>query len=224
MRKGLQIAPSIMGADFGHLADAVAEIREGGADIIHVDVMDGRYVPDITFGPMVVRHLRRLTELPLDVHMMVVEPERHVRAMAEAGASSITVHAEASVHLQRTLSEIRALGKKAGVALNPGTPASSLQYVLHDVDLVLVMTVNPGYLGQSFLPHVVPKITEVRRMVEAQNLDVCIAVDGGIGPKTAGAVVRAGAELLVAGSAVFNHADKRQAIQEIREAGLQIQA
>ena len=212
------VAPSILGADFGHLADELADIAAGGADLVHVDIMDGRFVPNITFGPVIVRHLRKLTELPLDVHMMVVEPERHLRAIAEAGADMITVHCEATVHLQRTLSDIRALGKKVGVALNPSTPTSALEYILADVDLILVMTVNPGFMGQLFLPHVVPKITEIRQMVKERGFDIRIEVDGGISAETAPVVSRAGAEILVAGAAIFNQHDRHEAIGRLRAA------
>ncbi len=218
MHESPQVAPSILGADFGHLAEEIANLTASGADLLHVDVMDGRFVPNITFGPVIVRQLRKLTELPLDVHMMVEEPERHLRAIAEAGADTITVHCEATVHLQRTLSDIRALGKKAGVALNPSTPASVLEYILADVDLILVMTVNPGFMGQPFLPRVVPKIAEVRRMVKECGFDIRVEVDGGISSKTAPIVSRAGAEIIVAGAAIFDEVDRRGAIARLRAA------
>ena len=218
MQKSLQIAPSILGADFGHLADEVTALCEGGADLIHVDMMDGRFVPNLTFGAVIIRQIRRTTQLPVDVHMMVLEPERHLHVVADAGADIITVHAEATAHLQRTLSEIRNLGKRAGVALNPSTSPSVLEYVLADIDVVLIMTVNPGFSGQSFLPHIVPKISSVRQMVQEGGFDIRIHVDGGINPKTAAGVVRAGAETLVAGTAIIDCSDRRAAIRQLRDA------
>jgi ribulose-phosphate 3-epimerase len=218
MQKPLQIAPSIVEADFGHLADEVVALGEGGADLIHVDVMDGRFVPNLTFGAVVIRQLRRSTQLPVDVHLMVLEPERHLRAVAGAGADIITVHAEATTHLQRTLTEIRDLGKKAGVALNPSTSPSVLEYVLADIDVILVMTVNPGFSGQSCLPHIVPKISSVRQMVQQSGFDIRVQVDGGINPSTAAGAVRAGADILVAGAAIFGSSDRRDAIRQLRNA------
>jgi ribulose-phosphate 3-epimerase len=207
-----------MGADFGHLAADVADLNTSGADLIHVDVMDGQFVPNITFGALIVQHLRGMTELPLDIHMMVREPEHHLKAMADAGADIISVHAEATVHLQRTLHEIRSLGKKAGVALNPSTPPAVLEYVLADIDVILIMTVNPGYLGQSFLPGVVQKISDVRRMVQESGLNIRVQVDGGVNQSTIASVVRAGADNIVAGAAVFGSSDRGAAIRRLREA------
>jgi len=181
-------------------------------------MMDGRFVPNLTFGAVIIRQIRRTTQLPVDVHMMVLEPERHLHVVADAGADIITVHAEATTHLQRTLSEIRNLGKKAGVALNPSTSPSVLEYVLADIDVILVMTVNPGFLGQSCLPYIVPKISSVRQMVQQSGFDIRIQVDGGINPKTAAGVVRAGAETLVAGAAIFDCNDRRDAIRQLRNA------
>ncbi len=212
----VKIAPSILSADLGRLAQEVAEVDKGGADWIHVDVMDGRFVPNITLGPIVVEAARKATKLPLDVHLMIVEPERYVEAFAEAGADVISVHVEASTHLQRTLAVIRGLGKKAGVVLNPHTHESSIEYVLADVDLVLVMSVNPGFGGQSFLPAALPKIRALRERVDALGLDVRIEVDGGVSPDTAAAVVGAGADVLVAGSAVFGAKNRAAAISNIR--------
>ncbi len=213
----LRIAPSILSADFGRLAEEVRAIERAGADWVHVDVMDGRFVPNLTIGPLVVKALRGVTSLPLDVHLMIVEPERYVEAFAEAGSDVITVHLEASVHLHRTLQHIRSLGKKAGVSLNPHTPPDPLRYVLDELDLVLVMSVNPGFGGQDFIPSVVPKIEEIRRMIDESGRDVALQVDGGIKPGTAATVVAAGADTLVAGSAVFGTDDYEGAIQALRE-------
>ena len=215
----IRIAPSILAADFAALGEAVREAEAAGADLIHVDVMDGRFVPNLTIGPPVVAALRRVTGLPLDVHLMIVEPERYLRAFAEAGADWLTVHPEATIHLHRTLTQIRALGLKAGVALNPATSEESLRYVLEVVDHVLVMSVNPGFGGQSFIPAVLPKIERVRAMLDgAGRRAVSIAVDGGITPQTAPQVVAAGADVLVAGSAIFRaEAGVAEAIRRLRE-------
>jgi ribulose-phosphate 3-epimerase len=215
----LRIAPSILAADFAALGEAVREAEAAGADLIHVDVMDGRFVPNLTIGPPVVAALRRVTRLPLDVHLMIVEPERYLRAFAEAGADWLTVHPEATIHLHRTLTQIRALGLKAGVALNPSTSEESLRYVLEVVDHVLVMSVNPGFGGQSFIPAVLPKIERVRAMLDGAGREaVSIAVDGGITPQTAPQVVAAGADVLVAGSAIFRaEAGVAEAIRRLRE-------
>ncbi len=215
----IRIAPSILAADFAALGEAVREAEAAGADLIHVDVMDGRFVPNLTIGPPVVAALRRVTGLPLDVHLMIVEPERYLRAFAEAGADWLTVHPEATIHLHRTLTQIRALGLKAGVALNPATSEESLRYVLEVVDHVLVMSVNPGFGGQSFIPAVLPKIERVRAMLDGAGRGaVSIAVDGGITPQTAPHVVAAGADVLVAGSAIFRaEAGVAEAIRRLRE-------
>jgi ribulose-phosphate 3-epimerase len=202
----------------GRLADEIRDAEAGGADWIHVDVMDGRFVPNITLGPIVVAAARRATPLPLDVHLMIVEPERYLEAFAEAGADVISVHEEACVHLQRTLSQIRSLGKRAGVVLNPHTPESALDYVLDDVDLILVMSVNPGFGGQSFLPSVLPKLAALRKKIDGRGLSIDLEVDGGVAPPTARRVVEAGARVLVAGNAVFGKADRAKAISELRAA------
>lgn len=196
---------------------------EAGADQIHVDVMDGMYVPNITIGPLIVKAARKATKKPLDVHLMIVEPERYVEDFIEAGADTVTVHAEAATHLHRVIQQIKGAGARAGVSLNPSTPPDVLDYVLGDLDLVLVMSVNPGFGGQSFIPAVVPKIAAIRERLEARGRagEVDIEVDGGIKPATAPAVVEAGANLLVAGSAVFNQPDYRAAIEGIRNAGHQ---
>jgi ribulose-phosphate 3-epimerase len=197
------IAPSILSADFGRLAEDVRAVSEAGADWIHVDVMDGRFVPNITIGPLIVSAVRRATKLPIDVHLMIVEPERYVDEFRKAGADWISVHAEASTHLHRTVQQIKALGAKAGVVLNPHTPEESIRYVIEDVDLVLVMSVNPGFGGQSFIPAALPKLRALRAMIDASGRDVALEVDGGVSPATSGKVVSAGARVLVAGSAVF---------------------
>jgi ribulose-phosphate 3-epimerase len=217
MAKAVRIAPSILSADLGRLAEEIQSVEAARADWIHVDVMDGRFVPNITLGPVVVKAARAATRLPLDVHLMIVEPERYLEAFAEAGADVISVHVEASTHLQRTLTEIRRLGKKAGVVLNPQTHESAIEYVLDDVDLVLVMSVNPGFGGQHFLPAVLPKVAAIRSMIDRRGLNVDLEVDGGVAPETALEVVRAGADVLVAGSAVFGKSDRRAAIHDILE-------
>jgi len=214
----VRIAPSILSADLGRLAEEVRDVERGGADWIHVDVMDGRFVPNITLGPIVVGAVRRATRLPVDVHLMIVEPERYIEDFAQAGADVISVHVEASTHLERTLTEIRRLGKRAGVVLNPHTPEESIRYVLGVTDLVLVMSVNPGFGGQKFLPAVLPKLAAIRRMIDASGRDIDLEVDGGVSPATARAVVEAGARVLVAGNAVFAQADRAAAISAIRAA------
>lgn len=214
----VRIAPSILSADLGKLAAEIADVEAGGADWIHVDVMDGRFVPNITLGPIVVAAARRATRLPLDVHLMIVEPERYIEAFAEAGADVISVHVEACTHLQRTLAEIRRLGKKAGVVLNPHTPEESIRYVMDDVDLILVMSVNPGFGGQKFLPAVLPKLAKLRTMIDTTGRNIALEVDGGVTPDTARRVVDAGARVLVAGSAVFGTSDRGRAIADIRRA------
>lgn len=213
------VSPSILSADFARLGAEVADVVAAGADWVHVDVMDGRYVPNLTIGPMVVEALRRVTDKPLDVHLMIVEPERWIDAFAEAGASVITVHQEASLHLQRTLSAIRARGLKAGVSLNPATPEDTLRYVLEDVDLVLVMSVNPGFGGQKFLTSQIDKVGRIRRMLdEAGNLDAVVEVDGGVSPANADALAEAGAGALVAGNAIFKAPDYAGAIAALKAA------
>ena len=217
MSRPVRIAPSILSADFGRLAEEVRAVEAAGADWVHVDVMDGRFVPNLTVGPPIVEAIRRVTELPLDVHLMIVEPERYVEEFARAGADVITVHVEASPHLDRTLQQIRATGKRAGVALNPHTPESSIGYVIDQVDLVLVMSVNPGFGGQLFSPAVLPKIRALRTMLDGAGRDIALEVDGGIKPGVAAEVVAAGADVLVAGSAVFGMSDYSRAIAALRE-------
>lgn len=219
MATSLRIAPSILSADLGRLADEVASAEKAGADWIHVDVMDGQFVPNITFGPDIVRTVKRSTTLPVDVHLMILEPERHIEAFAAAGADTIMVQVEATRHLQSTLRQLRDLGKRAGAVLSPHTSEEALRYVLDDLDQVLVMTVNPGFGGQAFLPAVVPKIAKVRAMIDAAHRNIDIEVDGGITPETARTVVEAGARVLVAGSAVFGKPDRAAAIAALRAAG-----
>ena len=213
----LLVAPSILSADFGRLAEEVRAAEQAGADWIHVDVMDGRFVPNITIGPVVVEAIRAATRLPVDVHLMIVEPERYLDAFAKAGADGLSVHVETCPHLQRTLQHIRDLGKRAGVVLNPSTHELTLEYVLDTADLVLVMSVNPGFGGQAFLPEVLPKVTAIRRMIG--DRPVHLEIDGGIAPETAERAVSAGARVLVAGSAVFRHPSYAEAIADIRRAG-----
>ena len=212
----IKIAPSILSADFAALASDIARVEAGGADQLHVDVIDGRFVPNITIGPLVVAAIRKRTRLPLDVHLMIVEPERYVAEFVAAGADMVTVHVEACTHLQRALAHIRELGARAGVALNPSTPPSALEYVLDDLDLVLVMSVNPGFGGQSFIPSAHRKIRELRKLLGDRPVDV--SVDGGVKAGLAKSLAEDGASTLVAGSAVFGAADPAAAVRAIRAA------
>ncbi len=212
------IAPSILSADFSKLGVEIQRAEKAHADWIHVDVMDGHFVPNLTIGAPVVKSIRKQTKLPLDVHLMIEDPDKFLSDFAEAGSDFITVHAEACTHLQRTLSHIRHLGKKAGVALNPHTPPEVLNYVLNDIDLVLVMTVNPGFGGQKFINEVVPKVAKVRSMLDAAGrTEAHVSVDGGINPETAKKVIGAGADVLVAGNSVYGAENIDEAILNLRE-------
>jgi ribulose-phosphate 3-epimerase len=213
------IAPSILSADFTRLGAELRAIEEAGADWVHVDVMDGCFVPNLTFGPVVLEAIRKATRLPLDVHLMIVEPERQLAALARAGADSLTVHVEACPHLRRTLEQIHELGKQAGVALNPHTPEELLRYVLDVADRVLVMSVNPGFGGQDFLPAILPKLRALRASIDASGAEVQLEVDGGINPRTASAALEAGADMLVAGSAIFHAPDYAVALRALRAKG-----
>jgi len=218
MARPIVVAPSILSADFARLGDEVKAADVAGGDWIHVDVMDGRFVPNLTIGPIVVSALRKVTKKPLDVHLMMVEPEHYLDEFAEAGADHLLVHCEqsATIHLHRTLSHIRSLGKVPGVVLNPGTSLTEIDYVLDLVDIVLIMTVNPGFGGQKFLTTMLPKISALRDTCEKRGLDIAIEVDGGIGGENAWQVIEAGATAIVAGSAVFHAPDYAQAIAAVR--------
>lgn len=214
------IAPSILSADFADLGREVAALEEAGADWVHVDVMDGRFVPNITIGPPVTRAVRGVTKLPLDVHLMIVEPEKYLEAFRDAGADILTVHAEATTHLHRALGHIRSLGMKSGVSLNPATPIEAIEYALDVADLVLIMSVNPGFGGQTFIPSALDKIARLSRMKRERGLDFTIEVDGGINPETTALVTEAGAEALVAGAFVFREKPYSKNVDALRNAAL----
>ncbi len=214
----LSIAPSILAADFAALGVAVRSVVAGGADLIHVDVMDGRFVPNLTIGIPIVAALARASALPLDVHLMIVEPERHIEAFAKAGASMISVHVEASPHLHRTLGALRSLGVRAGAALNPSTPAGVLEPVADQLDYVVVMSVNPGFAGQAFIPSSVARVREVRRLLDRAGNPAPVEIDGGVHTGNVGRVVDAGAEIVVAASAIFGADDAAAATRALREA------
>ena len=202
-----QISPSILSADFGNLKEEILQLEKGGADYIHLDVMDGIYVPNISFGPPVIKSLRSITDIPFDVHLMIDKPERYIENFSEAGADIITVHEEATTHLHRTIEEIKSFGLKAGVSLNPATPLENLEYVLEYIDMILVMTVNPGFGGQKYIKSMNRKIKDLRNIIDERNLDILIEVDGGIKLDNAKDVIDLGADILVVGSGIFNAED-----------------
>lgn len=212
----VKIAPSILSADFSKLGEEIKDVERGGADYIHVDVMDGHFVPNITIGPLIVEAIRPVTKLPLDVHLMIENPDQYIEAFAKAGADYITVHVEACRHLHRTIHFIKSLGVKAGVVLNPATPVQMIEDIIEDVDMVLLMTVNPGFGGQKFISSVLQKIAAVKKMADDKELNIEIEVDGGINEVTAKLCVEAGANVLVAGSAVYNQKDRAKAIAAIK--------
>jgi ribulose-phosphate 3-epimerase len=214
----LRIAPSILSADFARLADEVARVEAGGADLVHVDVMDGHFVPNITMGPPVVAALKRVTKLPLDVHLMISDPDRYLEAFVEAGASMLTVHVEVLPHLHRTLTRIRQLGARAGVALNPSTPLVDVQEVLAHVDHLLIMSVNPGFGGQTFIARSIDRVVEARELLTRAQSDAAVEVDGGVDTSNARALVEAGASILVAGAAIFGTRDSAAATRGLRQA------
>lgn len=213
----VKIAPSILSADFSKLGSEIIEVEKGGADYIHVDVMDGHFVPNITIGPLIVEAIRPVTKLPLDVHLMIENPDHYIEAFAKAGADYITVHVEACRHLHRTIQLIKSFGVKAGVVLNPATPVESIQHIIGDIHMVLLMSVNPGFGGQKFIPETLPKIRKVKKMAMQKGLDIEIEIDGGVNPETAKQCKEAGATVLVAGSAIYNEKDYAKAISLIRD-------
>lgn len=218
MKKHL-LSPSILAADFTRLGSEIELLNESEADWIHVDVMDGRFVPNISFGMMIAEAVKKVAEKPLDVHLMIVEPERYIESFREAGADVITVHYEACTHLHRTLQVIKGTGAKAGVALNPHTPVHLLEDVIEDIDLVLIMSVNPGFGGQKFIYQSIPKIQKLKEMIIVRNTATLIEVDGGVGLQNAEKLLQAGADVLVAGSSVFKADDPKQAIRALKEIG-----
>ena len=213
----VKIAPSILSADFARLGEEIIAAEKAGADLIHVDVMDGHFVPNITIGAPVVKSVKKIASVPLDVHLMIDDPDRYVKDFAESGADILTVHQEASVHLHRTLQNIKECGVKAAVSLNPATPVSHIEIILPYVDMVLIMSVNPGFGGQKFIPEVLPKIREVRRLVRERNLNVEIEVDGGVTVHNVAEVAGAGADIVVMGSAFYNSDDYAETVKAVRE-------
>lgn len=211
------IAPSILSADFAHLEDQVKMVEEAGVDVLHVDVMDGHFVPNITIGPLVVKALKGITSLPLDVHLMISEPDRYILPFHEAGADWLTIHIEVMGHHQMMIQKIKDLGMKAGVAINPATSLKQLEWIIDDLDLMLIMSVNPGFGGQSFIPFCMAKIKEARRMIDSSSSNVMLAVDGGVKLKNCLEIARAGGELLVMGSAIFNAHDPALEVKETRD-------
>jgi len=215
--KQMMIAPSILSADFSRLGEEIKAVEAAGADVIHVDVMDGHFVPNITIGPLVVRAVRKITDLPLDVHLMISNPDNYIDDFANAGADWITVHVETCFHLNRTISYIKGLGKRAGVVLNPATPLSSLDWVLDDVDLIMLMSVNPGFGGQSFIRSTLDKIKKLKCIIEEAGNPVDIEIDGGVSPSTIGEICASGANIFVAGSAIFGQPDYASVISKMKK-------
>lgn len=215
MAQNIKISPSILSADFSTLGDEIKSLEKAGADLIHVDVMDGHFVPNITMGPPIIKMVRKCTKLPFDVHLMISPVEKYIKAFAEAGSDIITIHPEATDNLKRAVGTIKSLGKKAGVSLNPKTPISALMNVINDIDLILIMSVNPGFAGQSFMSEVLPKVTELRKMINDKKLKIDIEIDGGINFETAPLAVKAGANILVSGTTIFSGSLKDN-IQKLR--------
>lgn len=215
MAQNIKISPSILSADFSILGDEIKSLEKAGADLIHVDVMDGHFVPNITMGPPIIKMVRKCTKLPFDVHLMISPVEKYIKAFADAGADIITIHPEATDNLKRAVSAIKSLGKKAGVSLNPKTPISALMNVINELDLILIMSVNPGFAGQSFMGEVLPKVTELRKMINDKKLKIDIEIDGGINFETAPLAVKAGANILVSGTTIFSGSLKDN-IQKLR--------
>ena len=215
MAQNIKISPSILSADFSTLGDEIKSLEKAGADLIHVDVMDGHFVPNITMGPPIIKMVRKCTKLPFDVHLMISPVEKYIKAFAEAGSDIITIHPEATDNLKRAVGTIKSLGKKAGVSLNPKTPISALMNVINDIDLILIMSVNPGFAGQSFMSEVLPKVTELRKMINEKKLKIDIEIDGGINFETAPLAVKAGANILVSGTTIFSGSLKDN-IQKLR--------
>ncbi|HHW02930.1 MAG TPA: ribulose-phosphate 3-epimerase [Thermoanaerobacterales bacterium] len=213
----IQIAPSILSADFANLGEEVKKVEDAGADLLHIDVMDGHFVPNLTIGPPVISHLKGRTSLPFDVHLMIENPENYIDEYIKAGAQILTVHIEASVHVHRLLSYIRSKGVIPGVALNPGTPLQNLEYILDQAGMVLIMSVNPGFGGQAFIPQMKEKIKALKNMMKSMNLAIPVEVDGGINEKNAKEIAEAGADILVAGSAIYNAPDPSQVIRHMKE-------
>ncbi len=216
--KSGKIAPSILSADFAHLADEIAKVTEAGADMIHVDVMDGHFVPNFTIGPPIVKAIRKVTRLPLDVHLMMTNPEDFIHDFIKAGSNYITVHVETCPHLHRTIQSIKEEGVKAGVTLNPATPLASVEEILGEVDLLLIMSVNPGFGGQSFIPSTLEKLRRARKMIDQRGLNVELEIDGGVKVENIAAMAQAGADIFVSGSAIFHSKDYKDTIQKMRAA------